>query len=114
MADKDKEIKTVNYIVNLASVYYGRRTNRADRAVRRLKRFVERHLRKDNITKVIITNDVNNYIWSRGREKPPRKIAITVKVFKDEDTEENYAVVFLWRKGFQKRSNIPIAEKAPA
>ena len=106
MGDKNKEVKTMNYIVNLASVYFGRRTNRADRAVRRLKRFIERHLRKDNITRIIITNEVNNYIWSRGREKPPRKIAVTVKIFKDEDTEENYAVVFMWRQGLRKRPKI--------
>jgi len=70
----------------------------------------QRHLRKDNIKRVVVSNDVNNYIWRHGREKPPRKIAVTVKVFKDEETEENYAVVFLWRKGLRTRL-LPAAPK---
>ncbi|MCE4598724.1 MAG: 50S ribosomal protein L31e [Desulfurococcales archaeon] len=72
------------YVVPLKRVYWGRRTNRADRAVRLLKMFVRRHMKVDD---VIISNEVNNYIWSRGREKPPRRIKILVSV-KEEKEEE--------------------------
>lgn len=75
------------YIVPLQRVYWGRRTNRADRAVKLLRRFVQRHTGADN---VIIDTEVNNYIWSKGREKPPRriKVLVVVKKEKPEDEEE--------------------------
>ena len=76
------------YVVPLRRVYWGRRSNRADRAVRLLRAFIKRHLKIEN---VVITSEVNNYIWSRGREKPPRKIKVLVSVKerkKDEEEEK--------------------------
>ncbi len=72
------------FIVPLQRVYWGRRTNRADRAVRLLKRFVERHTKADV---VIIDTEVNNLIWSRGREKPPRRIKVLVSLKKEKEEE---------------------------
>ncbi len=72
------------FVVPLSRVYWGRRTNRADRAVKLLRKFVMRHLKVD---RVVIKNEVNNLIWSRGREKPPRRIKVLVKV--EERTEED-------------------------
>ncbi len=85
MADKENVLFSAVYIVNLSRVYWGRRTNRADRAVKLLREFVRRHTKAD---KVIIHNDVNNYIWSRGREKPPRRITVYVRVIETEESEE--------------------------
>ncbi len=82
---KDRLVKGFVYIVPLSRVYWGRRTNRADRAVKLLKRFVARHVKADRI---IIYNEVNNYIWSRGREKPPRRVKILVLVYEVEVEEE--------------------------
>ena len=70
------------YIVPLARVYWGRRTNRADRAVKLIRRFVQRHTKAD---KILIANEVNEEVWKRGREKPPRRIKILVKM--EERTE---------------------------
>ncbi|MEB3861713.1 MAG: 50S ribosomal protein L31e [Desulfurococcales archaeon] len=78
------------YIVPLQRVYWGRRTNRADRAVKLLRRFVQRHTGADH---VIIDTEVNNYIWSRGREKPPRRIKVLVSVRKEKDEEEETEVL---------------------
>ena len=93
MADKDtgsELLKAFVYVVPLKRIYWGRRTNRADRAVRFLRRFVARHTKVD---RVIITNEVNNYIWSRSREKPPRRVKILVTIHRvrekeDEETKE--------------------------
>jgi len=87
VADKDKEnvILAVVYNVNLSRVYWGRRTNRADRAVKYLRKFIARHTKAD---RVLVTNEVNNYIWSRGREKPPRRISVFVKVVEEKEEEE--------------------------
>ena len=73
------------YVIPLSRVYWGRRSNRADRAVRIVRRFVERHTRADRI---LIDNSVNNYIWSRGREKPPRRIKVLVKLSRVKEDEE--------------------------
>lgn len=88
MAEGERELlKAFVYVVNLSRVYWGRRSNRADRAVRRLRAFVARHTKAD---RVVITNDVNNLIWSRSREKPPRRVKVLVKVYqvKGEGEEE--------------------------
>ncbi len=88
MADdkKKKFVKGFVYVIPLARVYWGRRTNRADRSVKLVREFVKRHTKAD---KVVIYNDVNNYIWSRSREKPPRRIKVVVTVYEEESEEES-------------------------
>ncbi|MEB3825672.1 MAG: 60S ribosomal protein L31 [Desulfurococcales archaeon] len=95
MADeKSRMIMERIYTVSLGRLYFGRRTNRAARAARRLRMFVKRHTKAD---RVVLTNDVNNYLWSRGIEKPPRRIRVKVRVFEEgeEEEKEKVAVVFL-------------------
>ena len=72
------------YVVNLGRVYWGRRSNRADRAVRLIRRFVARHTKADIVK---IMNDVNEYVWSRSREKPPRRVKIIVRIREEENEE---------------------------
>lgn len=72
------------YVVNLSRVYWGRRSNRADRAVRLLRRFVARHTKADVVK---IMNDVNEFIWRRSREKPPRRVKVVVTVREEEGEE---------------------------
>ncbi len=80
------------YVVPLSRVFWGRRRNRADRAVRLLRRFVQRHLKVD---KVIILNEVNEIIWRRGREKPPRRIKVLVKLEEKEEEEEKIKIAYV-------------------
>lgn len=93
MAEKSEGelVKAFVYVIPLSRVYWGRRTTRAKRAVDLVRRFVKRHLKVD---KVIITNEVNNFIWSRSREKPPRRIKVLVVVrrVKPEEEEEEKLV----------------------
>lgn len=74
---------------------------RAPRAIRILKAFIRRHMKIDQTTgeregeeeeggRLIISNEVNERIWSRGIEKPPRKLR--VRAAKDE---EGNVTVFL-------------------
>lgn len=81
------------YVIPLSRVYWGRRTNRADRAVKLVRRFVQRHTKVD---RVLITNEVNEFIWQRGREKPPRRIKVVVTVKEvEEEGEKKLAIVRL-------------------
>ncbi len=62
------------YIINLSRVYWsGRR--RAPRAIRTIREFIQRHTKAE---RVIIDNSVNEYIFSRRYDKPPRRIAVMV------------------------------------
>ncbi|MGC9072023.1 MAG: 50S ribosomal protein L31e [Acidilobus sp.] len=71
------------YVVNLSRVYYGRSTNRAKRAVDLLKEFVARHSKVPHDS-VVVLNEVNNYIWSRGIRRPPRRVKVLVTVISEE------------------------------
>jgi len=82
------------YVINLSRVYYGRSTNRAKRAVDLIRRFVSRHA-KVPADSVVILNDVNNFVWSRGIKKPPRRVKVLVTLVSGE--EGNKAIVSLAR-----------------
>jgi large subunit ribosomal protein L31e len=78
------------YTIPFSKVVYGRRiprTKRTPRAMRYLRSFIQRHLRSENI---IITAEVNEFMWTRGIQHPPRRIRIrAVK------TEDDIVTVFL-------------------
>ncbi|MGQ4870323.1 MAG: 50S ribosomal protein L31e [Candidatus Thorarchaeota archaeon] len=62
------------YTVPLRKAYWtGSRLRRAKRAVRILREFIERHMKPEEIH---IQPEVNEKIWSRGIQKPPRRIRI--------------------------------------
>ena len=65
------------YTVPLGRVRIGPRKKHSPRAVRSLRAFVKRHMKADDDS-IRITNKVNEKIWSRGIEKPPRKIRVRV------------------------------------
>ena len=60
------------------------RPKRANKAIRLIREYVSRHLRVSNVK---ISNRVNEEIWKRNREKPPRRIKVKI-VRIDEDTAE--------------------------
>ncbi|MHA2377770.1 MAG: 50S ribosomal protein L31e [Candidatus Thorarchaeota archaeon] len=62
------------YTVPLRKAYWtGSRLRRSNRAVRILREFVERHMKPEEL---VIQPEVNERIWSRGIQKPPRRIRI--------------------------------------
>jgi len=61
------------YTIPLSRAWISPRKKRSPRAIRILRSFVERHMKPDVI---VIANEVNEKIWGRGIEKPPRKIRI--------------------------------------
>lgn len=65
------------YTVPLGRVRIGPRKKHSPRAVRLLRAFIKRHMKADDDS-IRITNKVNEKIWSRGIEKPPRKIRVRV------------------------------------
>ncbi len=62
------------YTVPLRKAYWtGSRLRRSNKAVRELRKFVERHMKPEEL---LIQPEVNERIWSRGIQKPPRRVRI--------------------------------------
>jgi len=62
------------YTVPLRKAYWtGTRLRRSNRAVRILREFVERHMKPEEL---LIQPEVNERIWARGIQKPPRRVRI--------------------------------------
>lgn len=111
MSEQGKTLEARVYNVNLSRVYWGRKSNRADRAVRLIKEFVARHTKAN---RVILSNEVNEYTW-RSREKPARRISILVKVVEKtgEEGEEKIreAIVHLASKKLKPGKVEPAAKE---
>ncbi|MHA1596594.1 MAG: 50S ribosomal protein L31e [Candidatus Asgardarchaeia archaeon] len=61
------------YTVPLWKFIYKPKNKRAKKAISILKEFMMRHMKGEH---VIITPEVNEKIWERGIEKPPRRIRV--------------------------------------
>ncbi len=61
------------YIIPLAKARRGPRTKWAKKSVKYLRNFMERHFKPESL---IISQELNQKIWSRGIQKPPRKIKV--------------------------------------
>ncbi|WEU40806.1 MAG: 50S ribosomal protein L31e [Candidatus Odinarchaeum yellowstonii] len=68
------------YTIPLKDVKKAPTGKRSNKAVRILREFIAKHMKTEN---VIIDPAVNERIWMRGIEKPPRRIK--VKALKDRE-----------------------------
>jgi large subunit ribosomal protein L31e len=62
------------YTIPLAKARNGPRNKRAKKSVRFLKDFMTRHFKPEAL---VISQEVNEKIWERGIQKPPRKLKIS-------------------------------------
>lgn len=72
------------YTVPLRGVYQGTHVHvrRAVRSMKLLKAFISRHM-KAAVESVKISAGLNDAIWARGMQKPPRKVKIIAKKSSD-------------------------------
>lgn len=75
------------YTIPLRKVVFVPRKMRSPYAIKLIKTFVSRHM-KVPFDNVWIDSKVNEFIWQRGREKPPRKITVRVVKFEEEEIAE--------------------------
>jgi large subunit ribosomal protein L31e len=88
------------YTIPLGKAWVRPPKKRAPRAMQMVKAFVTKHMKldmrveeeeeKEELPRLIVSNDVNEKVWGRGVEKPPRKIR--VRAAKDK---EGNVTVFL-------------------
>jgi large subunit ribosomal protein L31e len=71
------------YTIPLGRAWIAPRRKRAPKAVRLVRDFITRHMKvgsepveEREADRLVITNAVNEKIWRRGIEKPPRRIRI--------------------------------------
>jgi len=89
------------YTIPLRVVYNrAARKERAKRAMKHIREFVARHMHADP-ENVKIHTSVNEIVWQRGIEKPPRKVKIVA--VKDGDT--------IWVYTPEARAELAKAEK---
>lgn len=79
------------YTIPLRRAWIAPRKKRAPRAMRIVRSFIQRHMKVETEVKgeeeeegrLVISNEVNEKLWSRGIEKPPRNIR--VRAVKDKE-----------------------------
>ena len=81
------------YTIPLGKAWVRPPKKRAPRAMHLVKAFITKHMKlamrveeeeeEEELPRLIINDDVNEKVWSRGIEKPPRKIR--VRAAKDKD-----------------------------
>jgi len=75
------------YQIPLGKVYERPRTKRAPLAIRLIKKFIARHMGTD-LEKVWIDRSINETVWARGIQKPPRKIRVKAVKFPEDELVE--------------------------
>jgi len=72
-----------DYVISLKKAYDGKpRKRRVNYAVRIVYDFLKKHTRKEK-NQIVISEEVNNCLWSRSIHNPPRKINVSLR-FKDD------------------------------
>jgi len=78
------------YTIPLSKAWIYPRKKRAPKAMRIIKSFVMKHMKirteaegEEEAERLVVSNEVNEKIWGRGIEKPPRKIR--VRAVKDKE-----------------------------
>jgi large subunit ribosomal protein L31e len=93
---KEKEEEIVEeriYTIPLAKAWVRPPKKRAPRAMHMIRAFITKHMKltmrveeeeeKEELPKLVISKEVNEKVWDRGIQKPPRKIR--VRAAKDKD-----------------------------
>jgi large subunit ribosomal protein L31e len=89
----DQIVEERFYTIPLSRALVRPPKKRAPRAIQLIKEFVNRHMKiamkvteeeeEEELPQLIISQEVNEKIWGRGIEKPPRKIK--TRITKDKD-----------------------------
>jgi large subunit ribosomal protein L31e len=89
---EEEIVEERTYTIPLGRAWITPPNKRAPKAMRIIKDFVKRHMKlearregeeEEEPKRLIVSNDVNERVWRRGIEKPPRKIR--VRAAKDKD-----------------------------
>ena len=101
--DEDEEILDYRvYVIPLRNAYRAPRKKRTPRAVRLIREFVKRHVKpfkrvggdQEKVVDIYISQRLNELLWKRSIEKPPRRIRVlTIITVPPEEDEETYRLI---------------------
>ena len=74
-APREEIIDERIYVVPLAKARKGPRNKWGKKSIRYLREFMIRHFKPESL---VISQEVNEKIWERGIQKPPRKLKVRV------------------------------------
>lgn len=89
--EEEEIVEERTYTIPLRKAWIMPPNKRAPRAIRIIKGFITKHMKletqvaeeEETPKKLVITDEVNRKVWSKGIEKPPRKIR--VRAAKDKE-----------------------------
>ena len=70
------------YTINFSKAWLTPKHKRTDRVINMIKEFAVKHMKS---TQIKIDQELNRYIWEKGKTNPPRKVR--VRIIKDEDDQ---------------------------
>jgi large subunit ribosomal protein L31e len=70
------------YTINFSKAWLTPKHKRTDRVVNMIREFAVKHMKS---TQIKIDQELNRYIWEKGKTNPPRKVR--VRIVKDEDDQ---------------------------
>lgn len=70
------------YTINFSKAWLTPKHKRTDRVINMIKEFATKHMKSSQIK---IDQELNRYIWEKGKTNPPRKVR--VRVVKDDDEQ---------------------------
>ena len=81
-------LKEQIYVIPLREVKTAPRWKRSPRAIKEIREFLVRHMKSEDIR---LDKSINEKVWERGCEKPPRKIRIRAMKFEDGQVQAELA-----------------------
>jgi large subunit ribosomal protein L31e len=93
------------YTINLSKAWLTPKHKRTDRVVNMIKEFAIKHMKSSQIK---IDQELNRYLWQKGKTNPPRKVR--VRIVKDED---DYVIVSLYEDTINQAENNKLKDETP-
>lgn len=81
MSNVDESIARI-YTINFSKAWLTPKHKRTDRVINMIIEFAIRHMKSSQIK---LDQELNRYIWQKGKTNPPRKVR--VRIVKDEDDQ---------------------------
>ena len=82
MSEEKKVVVSREYVINQRRTREVSRTKRAKYAIGLIRRFVARHVKVEPKA-VKVGQRLNEVLWSRSVEKPPRRVHVVVEKYSD-------------------------------
>ncbi|MDI6866374.1 50S ribosomal protein L31e [Methanoculleus sp.] len=76
------------YVIPLRDVKRAPRRKRCNTAIRDIRAFLVRNMKSEDVK---LDRSINEKVWERGSEKPPRKIRVRAMKFEDGQVQAELA-----------------------